>query len=130
MVFPPLKLKVFVEDITVFMEGRYNELAGVAEKVWMFVKGGGELFQVVEHGRRESWTEQGDGVVWASRGDVLGMQKKRDRIDNKRGNVWSGLEAARSKRDGEEAKSAMSRLRLSEDWFGEVAEDGFRLNKG
>ena len=32
-VCPSLKLKVFVEDITVFMEGRNKELAGVAERV-------------------------------------------------------------------------------------------------
>ena len=38
-VFPPLKLKVFVEDITAFMEERYNELAGIAEKVSMSIKG-------------------------------------------------------------------------------------------
>ena len=41
-VFPPLKLKVFVEDITAFMEGRYNELAGTAEKVSMSIKGKAE----------------------------------------------------------------------------------------
>ena len=41
-VFPPLKLKVFVEDITAFMEGRYNELASIAEKVLISIKGQAE----------------------------------------------------------------------------------------
>ena len=32
-VFPPSKMKVFVDDITVFMEGQSKELAGIAGKV-------------------------------------------------------------------------------------------------
>ena len=37
-VYPPSKLKVFVDDITAFMEGRNKELAGVAEKVLKSIK--------------------------------------------------------------------------------------------
>ena len=63
-VFPPLKLKVFVEDITAFMEGRYNELAGIAEKVLMSIKG-----KVEENCSKLSNTEGGK----VGQGKVMAM---------------------------------------------------------
>ena len=114
-VVPPLKLKVFVEDITALMEVRYNELAGIAEKVLMSTKG-----KVEENCFKLSNTE--GGKVGLSKVMALcgyleekfwECNKKENRIGDKRGNVRSGLEAAGSKRDGEEAKTAMSGFRLS-----------------
>ena len=50
-VYPPLKLKVFVDDITAPMEGRSKELAGIAEKV--------PKREVEEKGLKLSLTEGG-----------------------------------------------------------------------
>ena len=53
-VCPPLKLKVFVDDITAFMEGQYKELPGVAEKVLKTIRR-----EVEEKGFKLSITERG-----------------------------------------------------------------------
>ena len=53
-----LKLKVFVDDITAFMEGRNKELAGIAEKVLTSVKKGGRGEDSISRRRRRE--EQGD----------------------------------------------------------------------
>ena len=60
--YPILKLKVFVDEITAFMEGRKKDLAGIAEKVLKSTKkkGRGERVEVVDHRRRERREEQGD----------------------------------------------------------------------
>ena len=60
--YPLLKLKVFVDEITAFMEGRNKDLAGIAEKVLKSTKqkGRGQRVEVVDHRTRERREEQGD----------------------------------------------------------------------
>ena len=48
--YPPLKLRVFVDDITAFMNGRKKELVEMAEKVLKKLK-------VEENGLKLSTTE-------------------------------------------------------------------------
>ena len=57
-VSPPLKLKVFVDEITAFMEGRNRELPGIPEKVLRAMREEvAEDSEVVEHGRRKGGEE-------------------------------------------------------------------------
>ena len=79
--------------------------------------------------------------MWVSGGEVLECNKKRIELATSVGKLGVGREAAGSKRDGEEATSAMSGFRLSgkngvfqkklhENWCGEVAEDGLGFREG
>ena len=52
-VYPPSTLKVFVDEITAFMEGRIKELPGTAETILRAMR----RFEVVDHGRRKGGEE-------------------------------------------------------------------------
>ena len=54
MVYPTMKLRVSVDDITAFMESWNKALPGIAERV---------LRAMRRVCRREGWEEQGDGVT-------------------------------------------------------------------
>ena len=72
MVYPLQKFKVFVDDITAFMEGRNKEKAGIAWKVLKSIKG-----EVEEKGLKLSFTggRRGKGRSRAAtRKEVSGMQ--------------------------------------------------------
>ena len=64
-VYPPWKLKVFVDDITTFMEGRNLELPGIAGKGADVKKEGGrrDRFEAVDHERRKSRKIEGACVM-------------------------------------------------------------------
>ena len=51
----PVGSRVFVDDITAFMEGQNKELPGIAEKVWKAM-----TREVAEKGPQLSITEGGD----------------------------------------------------------------------
>ena len=75
-VYPPLKLRGFVDDVKAFMEGRNKELPGIAEKVLkaMRMEVEGEGFEDVDHGRgkgREEQCSKREGVGLATRVETL-----------------------------------------------------------
>ena len=78
VVYPHMKLKVFVEDVTAFMEGRKRELPGTAEKVSRAMENEGRReFEAVDHARSKGRGEQGDCVVQPCGREVSGMQQER-----------------------------------------------------
>ena len=59
-VYPLVKLKAFVYDITAFLEGRNKELRSNAEKVFEGDENGsgGEGSEAVDHGRRRTGRDE------------------------------------------------------------------------
>ena len=77
-VFRPMKLRVFVDDITAFMNGRSKVLVEVAEKALKKrERGRGEWLEVIGHRRRDRRKEQGDHFMQVSGGEVSGIQQER-----------------------------------------------------
>ena len=81
-VYPPLKLKVFVDDITAFMDGRNKE------------GGGRQGLEAVDHGRRRT---RNKNTVIAScsylEENIQGVQEERRRGScNHSENIGCGLE--------------------------------------
>ena len=67
-----------MDDITVFMEGRNKELAGIAEKALKSIKNSGTREgSEFDHGRRKRRAEQGDCVVQLLGRDFSGLYQKR-----------------------------------------------------
>ena len=75
-VYPLLKLKVFVDDITAFTEGRKKELAGIVEKVLKSIRR-----EVEEKGFKLSITEGGKG-----------REEQSDRVTQRSGREVSGMQ--------------------------------------
>ena len=75
-VHPPVKLKVFVDYITAFLEGRNKALAGIAEKSNENGRGGKRV-RNCHHVRRKGGKEQGHCVMHVSGREVSGMQQKK-----------------------------------------------------
>ena len=63
----PLKLKVFVDDITDLSEGRNKELSSIAEQVVRAMR-----MEAVDHGSRKRSREQGHRAMQLLGGEVSG----------------------------------------------------------
>ena len=61
-VYPPLKLRVLVDDVTAFMDERYKDLPGIAEKVLKLLKKADALGQMRD--------AKADGEAYDDRGSV------------------------------------------------------------
>ena len=101
-VYPPLKLMVFVDDITAITEGRSEELPGIAEKIVRAM-----IMEVLEKGLELPITGgRKEGESQSSGGEKSGMQQQRRSMTcNQFGHISSRLEdeneAAGSKGAGE-----------------------------
>ena len=80
-VYPPLKRKVFVDDITAFMEGKNKELPGFVKNVLQSIKREveekGPKLSIAEGGQEEE--KQSDRAMQLSGRKVSGMQQERRR---------------------------------------------------
>ena len=129
-VCPPLKLKVVVDDITAFMEGRNKELRGIAGKVLEFLKR-----EVEEKGVKLSITEgwkEGIGSCSYLEEKFQECSKREEAgLYNQREDIRSGFckhenEAVRSEREGQREKVRPEVIEeFYEDLCGEEVEDGF-----
>ena len=110
----PMKLKVFVDDITAIVKRPNMGLPCVADKMLEVIRMEvvREGFDAVDHGRMKKRKNQGDCVMQLSVIEVSGMQqKKKEWSCHRGGNMRSGLEdeheAVRSKRRKQQETSAM-----------------------
>ena len=71
-IFPPLKLRVFVADISALLMGKNREVAEMAKKVKEEVEKKGLKLSVT--GKWEGRKEQDDCVVWLLGGPAASMQ--------------------------------------------------------
>ena len=137
-----MKLDVFVDEITAFMEGRDGGWSGSKGGIFEGneMGSGREGFEVIDYGRRERRAKEGDCVMGLLGRSFREMQQeRRSRLCNPCGDIMSGLEdenaAAGSKGDNKkenvrcEVLFGWEELRfpeeLHEDWCEEVVEDGF-----
>ena len=77
--YPPLKLRVFADDITVLVQGRNNEVAEMAKKVMKKLKEEVEKKnpQVVSHPGWKGRKEHEDCIVWFPGGRDASIQQRR-----------------------------------------------------
>ena len=112
--YPPLKLRLFVDDVTALLMGKNREVAEMAMKVMRGLEEEVEKKrpQVVSHGKWEGRKEKDDCVVWLLGGRAASMQQgRRSDVGRQRGNAWSGLEAkVGSKRRRKKCKVGLSIL--------------------
>ena len=93
-IYPPLKLRVFVDDITALVMEGTKEVLEMEKKVMKRLKGEVEKksfkLSVTEHGKGRK--EQDDCVVWFPGGRDTSMQQGRGSdVGRQCRNTWSGL---------------------------------------
>ena len=98
-IFPPLKMRVIVDDITTFMNGRNKELVEMAEKVVKKLKRERE-----DKGLKPSITEGDNDFLQISGGEVSGIG---DKCWNGDSGLENGNPTGGERRSRREERSAM-----------------------